>query len=196
MARRPTAAQLREKRARTLAIAGSVVFLIVMIIQGPKLLSALHGGTAPSGGTVAGALPAGVNPSLPKAVAAKAASVAVISDGHLGNLSRFALKDPFEALIKEDTALASSGSKAASKSASSQKTASADAPKSSPAAAAAAAVASTVTFTATKTPPNAAVVKTNGRRQVIFVGDDFPAAGPLFKLVALGKKDIRIGVLG
>jgi hypothetical protein len=40
------------------------------------------------------------------------------------------------------------------------------------------------------------VVKTNGRRQIIFVGDAFPATDPLFKLVALGKKNIRIGVLG
>ena len=70
---------------------------------------------------------------------------------------------------------------------------------SSPAAVAAAAIGPTVTFTATKTPPtppNAAVVKTNGFRQIIFVGDEFPTKGPLFKLVALGKKNIRIGVLG
>lgn len=191
MARRPTAAQLREKRARTLVIAFSVVFLVVMVIQGPKLLKSLHGGNAPVGGTVAGALPAGVNPSAPTATAANGSSLAVLAAGQLSDLSRFAFKDPFHALIKLPTPASTSG---VPESSTKPKQ-----PKSSPAAAAAAAVAPTVTFTATKTPPpppNAAVVKTNGRRQVIFVGDDFPKKGPLFKLVALGKRNIRIGVLG
>ena len=190
MARRPTAAQLREKRAKALVIAFSGVFLVVMIIQGPKLLKMLNGGSAPVGGTVAGALPAGVNPTSPTAAAASGSTAAVLADGQLDNLSRFAFKDPFRALVKVPTAPAASSATTGSPATSKPN------PKSSPAAAAAAAVAPTVTFTATKTPPNAAVVKTNGRRQVIFVGDDFPSKEPLFKLVALGKKNIRIGVLG
>jgi hypothetical protein len=216
MARRPTAAQLREKRARTLVIAFSVVFVIVMVIQGPKLLKSLSGGNAaPSGGTVAGALPAGVNPSAPTAAVAATGSstAAIVSDSQLTNLSRFAFKDPFHALVNVPVTSAAAGAAAATAgtagtagttgtagtagtagaagSAGSSKPATL-----SPAAAAAAAVGPTVTFTATKTPPNAAVVKTNGRRQILFVGDDFPKKGPLFKLVALGKKNIRIGVLG
>src|ERR1700704_6549607 len=101
MARRPTAAQLREKRARTLVIAFSVVFLIVMVVQGPKLLKSLNGGgAAPVGGTVAGALPPGVNPSAPTGAAATGSSTtAVVADGQLSNLSRFAFKDPFHALV-------------------------------------------------------------------------------------------------
>ena len=197
MARRPTAAQLREKRARTLVIAFSVVFLIVMVIQGPKLLKSLSGGSAaPSGGTVAGALPAGVNPSAPTAAAVTGSSTAaIVSDSQLSNLSRFAFKDPFHALVNVPTPTVAAGAAAG---AAGNPDASKPAPL-SPAAAAAAAVGPTVTFTATKTPPappNAAVVKTNGRRQVIFVGDDFPKKSPLFKLVGLGKKNIRIGVLG
>jgi hypothetical protein len=201
MARRPTAAQLREKRARTLVIAFSVVFVIVMVIQGPKLLKSLSGGNAaPSGGTVAGALPAGVNPSAPTAAAAAAGSstAAVVSDSQLTSLSRFAFKDPFHALVNVPATSTAAGA-AAGTAGTPGAAGSAGSPKPatlSPAAAAAAAVGPTVTFTATKTPPNAAVVKTNGRRQIIFVGDDFPKQGPLFKLVALGKKNIRIGVLG
>jgi hypothetical protein len=187
MARRPTAAQLREKRSRTLAIAFSVVFLIVVVIQGPKLLKTLHGGSAPAGGAVAGALPAGVNPSLPTATAS-GSTAAIALDGHLENLSRFPFKDPFRALVKD--AAGTTGSAGTSG------TTPAKAEKTSPAAAVAAAVGPTVTFTATKVPPNAAVVKTNGRRQILFIGDAFPTKDPLFKLVALGKKNIRIGVLG
>jgi len=191
MPRRPTAAQLREKRSRTLAIAFSVVFLAVMVIQGPKLMKALHGGSPPPGGTVAGALPAGVNPSVPTA-AASGTAAAVLADGHLADLSQFALKDPFHALVgATSSAKAASGSKTTP---AAKKPAQPAATKSSTAGAAPA-----VTFSATKTPPpppNAAVVKTNGSRQTIFVGDAFPAADPLFKLVALGKKDIRIGVVG
>ncbi len=194
MARRPTAAQLREKRSRTLAIAFSVVFLVVMIVQLPKLMKAMHGGAAP-GGTVAGALPAGVNPTLPSAATSRPGIL--VADGHLGDLSRFAFKDPFRALVKGASAAPAPGA-AGSPGSSKPKQNQPAQPKAkkSPAASAAAAVAPTVTFTATKTPPNAAVLKTNGRRQVIFVGDDFPTIDPLFKLVALGKKDIRIGVLG
>jgi hypothetical protein len=161
----------------------------VMVIQGPKLMKMLHGGAAPSGGSVAGALPPGVNPTAPSAAAGSSSST-VAADGFLVNLSRFAFKDPFHALV--------SGASAATVTpGSSQKPpAQAKPAKSSPAAAAAAAVAPPVTFTATKAPPNAAVLKTNGHRQIIFVGDGFPSGDPLFKLIALGKKNIRIGVLG
>jgi hypothetical protein len=197
MARRPTAAQLREKRARTLAIAFSALFLIVMIVQVPKLMKAMHGGGVPAGGHVAGALPAGVNPDLAGATKT-IRSGTVVAAGHLGNLSRFALKDPFRALIKDSSGLPGAGGASGgspSPKSTPKQPAQPKAKKTSPAATAAA-VAPTVTFTATKTPPNAAVVKTNGRRQIIFVGDAFPATDPLFKLVALGKKNIRIGVLG
>lgn len=199
MARRPTAAQLREKRSRTLAVAFSGVLLIVMIVQGPKLLKTLHGGSAPVGGTVAGALPAGVNPTAPAATSSGTrVAAAVAADGHLVDLSRFAFKDPFHALVNVPTPPASSAAKAGSAGTPKPKEPAkiSQPAKISPAAAAAAAVAPTVTFTTPKTPPNAAIVKTNGRRQVIFVGDDFPTGDPLFKLVALGKKNIRIGVLG
>ena len=174
-----------------LAIAFSGVFLVVVVVQGPKLMKMLHGGTAPSGGTVAGALPPGVNPTAPSA-SVSGPTVGAAADGHLGNLSRFAFKDPFHALISGASSVPVPGSTAPpSKDKPAQPKA-----KKSPAAAAAAAVAPTVTFTATKAPPNAAVLKTNGSRQVIFVGQGFPTSDPLFKLIALGKKNIRIGVLG
>ena len=191
MARRPTAAQLREKRSRTIAIGASVLFLIVIVIQGPKLLKTLHGGAAPQGGAVAGALPAGVNPTLPTATTTGSTAAAAV-DGHLGKLSRFPFRDPFRALVKD----AGAGTAGTTGGAGTSEPKPAKTEKSSPAAAAAAAVGPTVTFTATKVPPNAAVVKTNGRRQIVFIGDAFPTKDPLFKLIALGKKNIRIGVLG
>jgi hypothetical protein len=198
VARRPTAAQLREKRARTMAIIGSVLLLIVMVVQGPKLMKALKGGSAQSGGTIAGALPAGVNPTAAKAATSSSSAAAVaVADGHLAVLSRFAFKDPFHALV--NVPLGSTGATPGAATAGSKQAGSSTAAKTSPAAAAAAAIAPTVTFTATKTPPkppNAALVKTNGKRQLIFVGDSFPLKNPLFKLVALTKKNIRIGVLG
>jgi len=133
-------------------------------------------------------LPAGVNPTL-HAATVSGSTAAVAVDGHLANLSRFPFRDPFRALVKD-----ASGGSTASAGTSAPEPAKPE--KSSPAAAAAAAVGPTVTFTATKVPPNAAVVKTNGRRQIVFIGDAFPTKDPLFKLIALGKKNIRIGVLG
>jgi hypothetical protein len=192
MARRPTAAQLREKRSKMLAVAFSGVFLVVVVIQGPKLMKMLHGGAAPSGGTVAGALPPGINPSAPTATT-NGSNASVVADGHLDNLSRFAFKDPFHALVSSASSVPTPGSSGSPKTG---QPAQPKADKSSPAAAAVAAVTPTVTFTATKVPPNAAVLKTNGHRQVIFVGEGFPTRNPLFKLIALGKTNIRIGVLG
>ncbi len=129
---------------------------------------------------------------------AGSSTAAIVSDSQLTNLSRFAFKDPFHALVNVPVACCG-GRRCGWNRGTLAARASSKPATLSPAAAAAAAVGPTVTFTATKTPPtppNAAVVKTNGRRQVIFVGDDFPKKGPLFKLVALGKKNIRIGVLG
>jgi hypothetical protein len=54
----------------------------------------------------------------------------------------------------------------------------------------------TVSFSAAKPPPNAAIVTTNGQRQLVYVGDGFPRADPLFRLVALSDKAVRVGVLG
>ncbi|MGH7330546.1 MAG: hypothetical protein ACREJX_19530, partial [Polyangiaceae bacterium] len=53
----------------------------------------------------------------------------------------------------------------------------------------------TMTFN-TKTPPNAAIVAMNGKKQTVFLGDGFPSANPLFKLVALGAKTVRVGIFG
>src|SRR5581483_853805 len=51
----------------------------------------------------------------------------------------------------------------------------------------------TVTFTTQ--PPNAALIRTNGNRQIVALGDHFPTASPLFTLVSVTKKGARIGVL-
>jgi hypothetical protein len=47
-------------------------------------------------------------------------------------------------------------------------------------------------------PPNAAVLRINGKKQIVGVDGVFPAGEPLFRLVRLGKngKSIRISVLG
>ena len=46
--RRPTAAQVRDRRSKRMAIGLGVVLLVVGVIQGPKLLKQLSGKKTPA----------------------------------------------------------------------------------------------------------------------------------------------------
>jgi hypothetical protein len=208
MAKKISPAQLREARSKKIAIGLSVVFLGVLGVQGPKLMKALHGGSAPSGGTVAGALPAGVNPTLAHQETASAAPV--IATSSLTSLSRFAAKDPFHSLVKTTDATstappapdkpkpaATPTPDTTQESPSSVKpdtTGKSDAPA-KPAPPLETTTLPTQTFSIPKPVPNAAVLKTNGRKQILFVGDAFPSSEPMFRLVKLGKKTVEVSVL-
>jgi hypothetical protein len=198
-ARRMTAAQARDRKAKLTAIGLAVVLAIVAAIQGPTLLHALH---KPS--SAAPPIAAGVA-AAPASTQLAAASVANATARTLTSFARFPLQDPFHAQVAVASATATTTTttatppqtvaKAARKPAAKPK----QAPK--PKAAPALAISSTppVPFTSAPTPvvpPNAALITLNGKRQVVLVGAGFPAFQPLFKLVALGKKDARIGVFG
>jgi hypothetical protein len=212
MAKRVTVAQAKKKRQIKILIVLAVVFAIVSATEVPKILKQLSppapstpaAASAPSPSSGAASSPSGtptasssapvgstVTPSLTGGVAPTAA----LPGEQLHDFSHLALKDPFHPLIvvgpsAEDASLG----KSATIPAATTSTASA-APKSavSPAKTA---VPPVIKITVKAPPPNAAVIKTNGKLQVIFVGDSFPTANPLFKLVGLGKKGVRIAVLG
>ena len=42
----------------------------------------------------------------------------------------------------------------------------------------------------------AALILYNGKRQVVALGAGFPAKRPMFRLVSLGLKNVRIGLIG
>jgi len=184
MARRLTAAQAKAAKQKKLVIVLVVVFVAVAAIQGPRLMKQLHPKAA------------GMAPPTPGSVAASptaatGAAPAPAAPGQLHTFKGLRFKDPFKPLVTVPTPAAASSPAAPSSPSPTQK------PPATPkqAATGEAPAAGTVHFSESKPPPNAAIVTTNGKRQLVYVGDGFPTASPLFRLVALGKQTVRVGVL-
>ena len=188
--RRPTAAQARDKRSRKMAIGLAVLLVVVGVIQGPKLMKSLKPPTAPASAAQAGA------PATGAASTDTSASVTAAkpTGTQLASVSLLAIKDPFHAQIQVAVAGGNAGGAAGTPKAAATPKVAATPAQSGTAAPAAAGPTGAVGFTLA--PPNAALIKTNGHRQVVAVGDGFPTGQPLFKVVALGKKGVRIGVVG
>jgi hypothetical protein len=183
MARRLTAAQAKAAKQKKLVIVLVVVFVGVAVIQVPRLMKQLHPKAA------------GMAPPTPGSVAASATSAANLAPtpgapSQLHTFSRLKWKDPFKPLVTVPQAAADGSSTPAPSDTSTK-------PPATPTQAAAgeAPASGTVKFSESKPPPNAAIVTTNGKRQLVYVGDGFPTASPLFRLVALGKQTVRVGVL-
>ena len=189
MARRLTATQLKQAKQKKLVILLAVIFVVVGAVQGPKFWKQLHPKPAGEAAPTPGSVPAASTPGT-TAAGAPAAS------GQLHTFRHLKLKDPFKALVTVPVTDNSTSAPAA------------EAPKAQPPAekqaaeptqpkpAAEPAASGTVAFSAAKPPPNAAIVTTNGRKQLVYIGDGFPTADPVFRLVALANKAVRVGVLG
>ena len=194
MARRLTAAQAKQAKQKKIVIVLAVLFLIVAAVQGPKFWKQLHPKPAGEAAPTPGSVPAAA------ATAPTAAASAPAVSGQLHAFSHLKLKDPFKVLVSVPAADASSSAAGdaapTAKAAETPKQPQPQQPKQPTKPAAEPAAAGTVSFSAAAPPPNAAIVKTNGRRQLVYVGDGFPAADPRFRLVALGNKAIRVGVMG
>ena len=182
--RRPSPAQIRDRRARTAVVVLGGVLVLVGVIQGPKILSLIQGsgssGTTSSG--VAGATPAGS--TAPGAtVSFSSATAAGPVAGQLDGFSLLAPKDPFHSQlpVTPSPSLVVVPTPAPAKPVAKQPPVGVSAAAISPAGAlqgASTPVAATVL---------AAVVKMNGHKQVVVDDGRFPLASPLFEVVSVGK---------
>ena len=186
--RRPTAAQARDRRSKRMAIGLGVLLLIVGVIQGPKLMKQLSPPKTPAAPVAEAGAPATVAGSPGGTSASTGAKP---TGTQLASVSLLAIKDPFRAQVHALNGGASAGTSTAVAAA---KPAAAKTPAAGTTGGAAAGPTGAVGFTLA--PPNAALIRTNGHRQVVLVGDGFPSGQPLFRVVSLGKKGVRIGVLG
>ncbi|HEV2591390.1 MAG TPA: hypothetical protein VGU02_05795 [Gaiellaceae bacterium] len=194
-AKKLTPQQQRDRRAKIMLGVLGAVLLLVLAIEVPGMLGGKKASPPPA--TVAA-------PAATPAAATSFAGVAVVATAQTGQLhsfSHFAAKDPFHALVRTaggsgstSTTPASQASSAAAKAAGAGTTTRATPPP-----------APTVTFaqstTTTKAAPTGpmvlgAVMKLNGTRRLVAVGSTFPAANPVFKLVAVGRKAIWISLIG
>jgi len=192
MARRLTRAQAKEAKQKKLVILLGLVLVVVGVVQGPKLWKQLHPKPAGMAAPTPGSVPAA------SGAAATGTTPAPAATGQLHTFSHLKLKDPFKALVTIPVPPASSpapSSDAAKQEAAAAKTKAEPTPK-APKPASEPAASGTVSFSAAAPPPNAAIVTTNGKKQLVYVGDGFPTADPVFRLVALANKAVRVGVLG
>lgn len=213
--RRITAAQLKDKRNKKIAGGLSAILLIVLVVQVPKLMKQMSP-PKPSTPTAASApVPASSTPAISGSTpATSSGSLPTAPIAALTEFNKLPLKDPFHALVSAPK-VSSSVSKTPAKPVSTAKPKSSmpsncsvvlnsqteaficarKKAKTTKASAKQPAASGTMTFNTT-TPPNAAIVAMNGKKQTVFLGDGFPSANPLFKLVALGAKTIRLGIFG
>jgi hypothetical protein len=196
--RKPTAAQIRERRSRIAAVVLGVLFLGVAAIQGPKLLKMISGGSSSSAPPPAATGTTGTTPgSTTPGVAATGAGT-----GQLNRFSLFKVGVPFKPTVTATTTTTA-------KSAASAKTTTAattTTPKAATTTTAPTTTASTTTTTPTTTAPPvtftvpngvpAAEVTVNGKKQLFGTGAYFPLDAPLFKLAAIEKKGLKISVVG
>jgi hypothetical protein len=179
--RRPTAAQLREHRSKQLALVLGVIFIAVAAIQVPRLMKQLN---PPNPGENAGT---GLVAAANSPSAAGSSDLTAEAATQLDDFSQLPLKDPFRSLVKTPAASTTAPTTTATTTAPTPKL-----KKTGPVKPAK----PTPFIAAPPNPPNAALIEMNGRRQIVGIGDPFPAAAPLFKLVALDKKSVEIGVFG
>lgn len=181
-AKKLTAQQQRDRRAKIMLAVLGVVFLGVLAIQVPKLLK---GG----GGSAAPPPPATTTPA-PTVALASAAS----ASSQLTHFTRFAPKDPFKPGVKEVSSGGSSSTGASSSGTSTTpqqpKPTQPKQPKPTPL---------TIDVTQSKPVPAptvpAALLRVNGKKTVLALGATFPAKAPMFRVVALGQKAIWIELI-
>jgi hypothetical protein len=176
-----TPAQVRERRARIAAVVLGGVFLLVAVIQVPKLMKQLKG--APSQATAAAPV---VSPVTSPGTPVAALTSQNVGAGQLTRFSHFAGKDPFKALVN-----LTAGAPAQTSTTGSQTPAtklSVVPPPTQP----------SVAFTQKPTGPTvpAALILYNGKKLTVALGFGFPAKHPMFRLVTLGVDTVRIGLVG
>jgi hypothetical protein len=218
-AKRPTAAQIRDRRSKIAAIVLSVVFLGVAAIQGPKLLKMVQGGgsgsstpaadTTTTPGVTGTATPGTGTPGTSTPGTATTAAGVGAGPSQLNRFTLFPAQMPFRTKPQPPvpvtggagttttgpTSTTPAPSPKAAKTTTAATTTTATTTPAAKAATTPAAPAPPVTFTVPNGVP-AALVTVNGKKQLFGAGAQFPREAPLFTLASIGKKGLKIRVLG
>jgi hypothetical protein len=174
----PEARAARERKQKIFVVVGGLLLLAMLAIQLPKLL----GGSSPAEATPTTAASTTAAPAQTAATGAAPVALVGSTAGKLTSFTVFAAKDPFVQQVVTESGVGAPAGEA--KTAGAGSTAKA---------------ASTATFATGKASPAAVTIVTvNGARQVLEPGMKFPAADPLFVLVAEkpGSKAVVVGIVG
>jgi hypothetical protein len=190
--------EAKDRRMKKIAIGGGVLLVALLAFEIPHFMGGKKSAAPPATTTVAGATttpgttaPATSAPTTPAVGAPTASAKLTSSDlpprstkGQLASFSTFDSKDPFVSQIPTEAAPCTcSGSGSGSGSASAP--ASGTSPASS---------APVVTSTRTLAHSGAVMLMVNGKRESVRVGASFPSSNPIFRLVAVTRGAVRIGI--
>ena len=195
----PSVAKARKQKR--IAIAGGVIFLALVAIQGPKTLKMLRGPqpvAAPTATTTSAAPVAPAAGSTPSPDRGAVPGADGETHTQLVSLERFSGKDPFVPQINAGAVPGASGAPQEQPNPSAPKPQdpqitisplpSAGEPRSSPA--------PSSTPPAPPARPTAAVIEVNDVPLTVSVTSEFPEGDAIFRLVALTQRTARIAVAG
>lgn len=177
----------RDRSRRRVSLGALAVLALLaaaVIVSGPRILKSVR--TEPSASTAVASLPAqqpAAATQLPLEQSPRARR------GQLATLGRFVARDPFASPLPATAATATPAVSGAS--------AAASAATPLPGARDASASAATPAEAPAAAPvPGGATIAVNGIPETVSLKALFPAADPLFRLVALGAGEVQIGVVG
>jgi hypothetical protein len=182
----------KEARQKKIAIGGAVILVLLLVIQGPKLMKQLGHSSAPPppppATTVAApgtATPAATTPVAPTPGGDSgliSASQPTAALGQVTSFGRFASKDPFTAIPGSTPQPADTGG--GDNGGGSEPPAKPPAPPVPPAS-----TGGSKTLTS-------AVIAVNGVKVLVSVGANFPASQPVFHLVSVSDHSVKISIAG
>jgi hypothetical protein len=216
--KRNDVAAAKQRKQKMIAIVGAVLLAVLLVIQVPRTMRMLDSGadeaappppaqaeqpasgsagSPPAEGEISSSAPAATSPADVKLVDSDVAPEP--DEGDLASFERFSSKDPFVPQIKlrSDAATAPTAGPAPA--------------SSSTEAATGGASGSAAPIPATATPPapqdgwssdgeptarTSAEISINGKAELVTVGRAFPKAEPTFRLVAVKRDAVKIGIAG
>jgi hypothetical protein len=192
---RGASAASAEKRKKQILLIGGVILVALVLFQ----VMRLGGGSSaapPKGVTTSGTYAAATATAAPTGAAVTFTTPPATRRA----LDRLPAKDPFVPLVREGTGSPEAAPAEASPPPQGDK----GADPADPAAAPKGATAPRIDFTAREPipksaplpPPTAAVISINGSSQTVGRSTLFPVKAPAFRLVAVGRTSIRVGVAG
>ena len=184
----PDARAARERKQKIFVVVGGLVLLAMLAFQLPKLLGGASPTEAAATTTTTATLPGQASPQTGAAPVALVGTTAAAMSGKITSFSVFAAKDPFVQQVVTPNGLGAAGAegdgKGGGKGGGTGTSHTAQKP---------------TKFATGKTSAAAVTIVTvNGARQVLEPGMKFPAADPLFVLVAEtpGSKSVVVGIVG
>ena len=202
-AKKQSAAQVKAAKQKKLAIGGAVLLVGVLVIQGPKMLKMLSGGSSAAPAPAVAPVPVAPVPGATPATPATP-TPAQPSGTKLVSFERFSSKDPFSAQVSTSAPSAATGSTGTAAAATATATGTGGAAVTLVPKTTSSSSSSTVKPTVKKTSMEiiqgngSAKITVNGRTETVSRSKDFPKSDPTFTLadVNASAQSVTVSIAG